>query len=123
MGEGIYNSICGGGAISRGLFAVDGESASKNAIAAMAKRGIDISKHLSKKITLEDVAEADEVFAMTSAHKEMLVSALPQFEYKIKTLGEAAGGPDVSDPYGGSEEVYESCAAQIEKYIRKVVEG
>lgn len=120
MAEGIFNFLSGG-AVSRGIYA-EGTIASENAVKAMEKMGIDISKHVSTQLTAENVKEADLVLTMTKGHKAVIVNAVPDAEDKVFTLGEYAGGGDVSDPYGGSEEVYEKCAHEIYDYIERIVE-
>ena len=120
MAEGIYNHLSSG-ASSRGLSA-EGGIASEKAIVIMEKMGIDISKHESKQLTLDDVKNADFIFTMTIGHKNVILSACPEAEDKVFTLGEYAGGEDVADPYGGSEAVYEKCARQLYEYIERIIE-
>ncbi len=120
MAEGIFNSLYNG-AVSRGLMA-EGGCASGNAVKAMEKMGIDISKHISTQLAFEDVIESDLVLAMTRGHKNTIIRALPEAEGKVFTLGEFAEGDDVSDPYGGDEERYDKCAEELYGYIKKVVE-
>ena len=120
MAEGIFNSLSEG-AISRGLFA-EGTKASENAVKAMAKMGIDISEHVSTQLMREDVENADLVLCMTKGHKNAVLSAMPEAEGKVFTVGEYADGADVSDPYGGSEAVYDSCAKELYEYIERIVE-
>ena len=120
MAEGIFNSLSEG-AISRGLFA-EGGAASENAIKAMAKMGIDISRHVSKPILKEDVEEADLVLCMTYTHKAALLAIMPEAEDKIFTLGEYADGLEVVDPYGGDEFIYDKCAKMLYEYIERIVE-
>lgn len=123
MAEGIYNSVCGGGAISRGLMVPEPAPVSENARLAMEKRGIDISRHKSAQLSANDISEAAEIYTMTDSQKKYIASVLPQFAYKVKTLGEAAGGDDVSDPFGGDAAEYEKCATQLEEYIKRVAEN
>lgn len=120
MAEGIFNHLSEG-AISRGLMASVGSPASENAVKAMEKMGIDIKGHVSRQITIEDVKSADLVLTMTRGHKAALAQ-LPDAEGKVFTIGEYAGGADVSDPYGGNADVYEKCAEQMYGYIEKIVE-
>lgn len=120
MAEGIFNNLSEG-AFSRGIYA-EGTAASENAVSVMKKMGIDISKHISTQLTLKDINESDLVLTMTKAHKMAILSACPEAEEKVFTLGEYAEGGDVSDPYGGNEAVYEACAREIYDYIKKIVE-
>lgn len=120
MAEGIYNHLSGG-AFSRGLMAEGGEP-SENAVKAMAKMGIDITNHISTQLCAEDVSAADLVLTMTKGHKAAIVNALPQMAGKVFTVGEYAGGEDVTDPYGGDEAVYDKCAKELYNYIERIVE-
>lgn len=120
MAEGIFNSLSEG-AISRGIFA-EGTAASENAVKAMAKMGIDISSHVSRNITREDVETADLVLCMTVAHKNAVLIACPEARGKVFTVGEYADGDDVSDPYGGDEAAYDDCAKMLYDYIKRIAE-
>ncbi|MBQ8002752.1 MAG: low molecular weight protein arginine phosphatase [Clostridia bacterium] len=120
MAEGIFNSISKG-AISRGISA-EGGNASEKAIVTMEKMGIDISKHVSTQLSVEDINQSDLVLTMTKGHKNIILSVLPMCKDKVFTLGEYAGGSDVADPYGGSEAEYDKCARQLYEYIEKIVE-
>lgn len=120
MAEGIFNFLSGE-AISRGIYA-EGGGASINAVRAMEKMGIDITGHKSTQLTREDIEEADLVLGMTKGHKNAILAAMPGAEGKVFSLGEYAEGGDVSDPYGGSEAVYEATARQIYEYIERIVE-
>ena len=120
MAEALYKSITGKDAISAGLSAVNGSRASEHSVSVMAKRGIDIKEHLSRQIDISMLEEASAVLTMTEGHKAMLLYAAPEFSEKIFTIYEWAGkSGDVADPYGGSEEVYEECAKELEELIRE----
>ena len=120
MAEGIFNSLSEG-AFSRGIYA-EGGRASENALSVMDKMGIDITGHISTQLTCDDVNEADLVLAMTKVHKAAILSVMPEAKDKVFTLGEYAGGGDISDPYGGDEAVYEKCARELYDYIERIVE-
>ena len=95
---------------SRGLYA-DGSPVSENAAAVMAEAGIDISGHVSKTVTKEDVETADRIICLSPSHKEALLSAGVAPE-KLSVLG---GG--VSDPFGQGKEVYRVCRDEIFRAI------
>lgn len=121
MAEGIYNSLSEG-AFSRGLAVPEGCGASKNAITVMKNRGIDITSHKATQLSDADVNDCDVVLTMTKGHRDILLYHYPEARRKIFTLGEYVDGIDISDPYGGNEQVYEACARQIEEYVKKVIE-
>lgn len=90
-------------------------AASAHASAVMARRGIDVSEHLSRALTPEMVRQADHVFAMTESHRRTILDMVPSSEGSVELLLE---GEDVVDPIGGSEKDYERCARVIEKGLQ-----
>lgn len=107
------DSVC-----SAGLYAAQGSPASQQAAAAVLPYGASLQDHRSQPVTQQLLQEADCVIAMTYAQKQTLSAyCAPQ---KLFTLGELSGGEDVSDPYGGGQNVYNACAAQIYAYLQKM---
>jgi protein-tyrosine-phosphatase len=105
---------------SAGIFAEDGASASDNAIAALAKFGIDLSHHSAQPVTEDLIKQCDLILTMTKAHKQVLEQVA---KGKVYTLSEFAGGDgDILDPYGGDLEEYEECAQQIYDALVDVAE-
>ncbi len=105
---------------SRGVTTMPGLPASKEAIQAMSKKGVDISTHLSAPISSRDIAEADLVITMTLVHKQMLLSRHPEFRHKIRTLSELLPGVlsgGVTDPFGQSQAVYDDTSDILEKSL------
>ena len=96
---------------SCGLFA-DGSAVSKNSADAMNEIGIDISSHISKQITKEDIENADRIICMSPSHKQALESI-------CVTNSEVLGG-GISDPYGYDLDVYRLCRDQIVNEIDKL---
>lgn len=96
---------------SCGLFA-DGGPVSKNSADAMSEIGIDISSHVSKQITKEEIENADRIICMSPSHKQTLESI-------GVTNAEVLGG-GIFDPYGQDLESYRLCRDQIIKEIDKL---
>ena len=99
--------------ISAGLMAQESAAASSHAIAAMHERQLDLKAHRSQPVTETLLAEADLILTMTSSHKAALLQAAPG---KLFTISEYAGGDlgkNVSDPFGGSLDLYRECAKEI----------
>ena len=84
---------------SRGL-AASGAGVSANSRIACAEKGIDISGHISRQITAEDIMSADKIICLSPSHKAALLSAGVK-DSKLFLLG---GG--ISDPYGGNFLIY-----------------
>ncbi len=105
---------------SAGVWAVDGNPASENAVEVMAERGIDISDHIAHTINAGDVAEADLILVMSREHGRMIRNTWPQYEWKIHRLSEMSGKrQDIQDPYGGPIEEYRATADIIDHYIEQ----
>ena len=100
---------------SAGLSADEG-GASEFSILAAEEYGVDVSAHRARQLTLEMIEEAERVYTMTPAQAYLL----NQLVKGKKILPLTAEG--ISDPYGGSEEVYRSCAKEIKKAVEALGE-
>ncbi|MEE1282218.1 MAG: low molecular weight protein arginine phosphatase [Acutalibacteraceae bacterium] len=90
---------------SAGLIANNGEPVSEKAVITCKEYNADISTHKAKQLTLETLNSSDYFVCMTESHTQALINAgIP--ENIIYTL-------NVSDPYGGSLELYKECCKQI----------
>lgn len=107
--------------LSAGLAAHGEYPPSSHALAAMDRRGLDLSAHRSRQLQPELVKAADIILTMTAAHKRVIAAAAPDAAGKVHTLAEYAGEEgDVADPFGGSGDLYEACAAEMERLIEKI---
>lgn len=91
---------------SAGLCA-NGEKVSENACAAAKERNIDISRHISKQITQEDINWADKIFCLGKSHYNALLSVGADAK-KLFVLGDG-----IADPYGSGIEVYRMALNEI----------
>jgi protein-tyrosine phosphatase len=106
--------------VSVGIRAVEGRKASRHAIIVMAQRWIDITDHIARTITADDVEKASLILVMGQAHDEMIRQTWPQYAWKVYRLSEMVGKrQDVKDPYGGSIAKYEAAADVIANYINE----
>src|SRR5436190_6765370 len=126
MAEGLFRNAVRGRrpfrVMSAGVGAVDGQPASDHAVRALHQLGIDISNHRSRHLTWESVSEADYIFGMTHSHVDAIMLLYPQAAEKTFLLREFdetldAYENDISDPIGGSYDVYCNCRDQIEQGI------
>ncbi len=108
---------------SAGIFAVDGERASKGARMSMKSRG-GLPDHRSRFLSDEIMEWADLVLVMTGSHKRNLLTRYPHLEDKVFLLYEFATGRDidVEDPFGGPLEVYEIVRKQLEDVIERLLD-
>ena len=108
--------------LSAGLGAMNGQPPTPHSVEAMRELGIDISKKRSRMLTAELVREADYIFGMTHSHVDTIVLLYPLAADKTFLLREfdetlEPFKKDISDPIGGSYEVYLNCRDQIEQGI------
>ncbi len=108
--------------ISAGLGAAEGQPPSPHAVQAVKELGIDISRGRSQMLTTDLVDEADYIFGMTHNHVETVMVMHPAAAEKTFLLREFDETldffeKDISDPIGGSYEIYLDCRDQIEQGI------
>lgn len=108
---------------SAGIFALDGQRASKEAIEVLKADGIDISSHRANMIYRDLLEEADLILTMAVSHKGVLLSQYKFIKGKVYTLKEYAYGieEDVVDPFGRDINVYKDTKEEIEKALEKIV--
>ncbi len=120
MAAAVYNAQFAGDdshAYSCGLSA-DGSGISHNAALVLEERGIvsgtknAFREHISHTIKENDIQMADLVVGITSRHAMSLLFAFPEAASKITALP-----MDISDPYGGDEDVYRICLSQIQEAL------
>ncbi len=126
MAEGLFRrAVQGSGnyrVISAGLGAMDGQAASAHAVQALKELGVDITHHRSQQLTGEMVESADFIFGMTHNHIDTVMLLYPHAAEKTFLLREFDDTldpfeKDISDPIGGSYQVYLTCRDQIEQGI------
>src|ERR1044071_5244275 len=130
MAEGIFrHAVQGRGSyrvVSAGLGAMEGQPPSAHAVDAVKELGIDISGQRSRMLSPSLVAQADYIFGMTHSHVDTVMLFYPQAAEKTFLLREFDDTldpfeKDISDPIGGSYEVYLACRDQIEQGLASVL--
>jgi len=106
---------------SAGTFAGEGQPAARDAIAAAAERGLDLSGHRSQPVPIADLDRWDLVLGMTSGHVQALED---RSETKLHLLAEFAVGSNesVPDPIGQGAEVYRRTFAALEHWIEAALD-
>ncbi len=101
--------------LSAGISAMPGAPAANQSVEVMRQYGVDISSHCSQPMTGRIAKCADVIFALTSGHRQAIVSQWPELKNTVKTL--RPDGGDISDPIGSPVAVYQSCAQQIDQCL------
>jgi RpiB/LacA/LacB family sugar-phosphate isomerase len=130
MAEGLFRHAvknCQGfRVLSAGVGAAEGQPPSSHAVRALKELGIDISRQRSQMLTADLVENADYIFGMTHGHVDAVNLLFPQAAEKTFLLREfdetlEIFEKDISDPIGGSYEVYLNCRDQIEQGIASML--
>jgi RpiB/LacA/LacB family sugar-phosphate isomerase len=130
MAEGLFRHATKGHTqfrvLSAGVGAVDGLPPSEFAVRALKELGIDIAKQRSRMLTADLVNQADYIFGMTHSHVDAITLLYPHAAEKTFLLREfdetlESYENDISDPIGGSYEVYLNCRDQIEQGIASML--
>ena len=107
-------------AISRGLYANEGEPITPLAIQALETAGIkpcpqnDYHTHTARNLSTADVQDCDLLVAVSAGHAMQMLLQFPQAAHKITCLP-----TPIDDPWGQGIEVYQRC---LESIIRGVNE-
>ena len=112
--------------MSAGLGAINGQAPSTYAVRGLKEIGIDIVGLRSRMLTGQMVQEADLIFGMTHGHVDAINLLYPQAVEKTFLLREfddtlQVYEKDISDPIGGSYDVYLNCRDQIEQGIVSIL--
>ncbi|MBI5775440.1 MAG: ribose 5-phosphate isomerase B [Verrucomicrobia bacterium] len=112
--------------LSAGVGAIDGMAPSTYAVRALRELDIDIAGQRSRMLTAEAVQAADYIFGMTRGHVDAITLLYPRATEKTFVLREFDDTldffeKDISDPIGGSYEVYLNCRDQIEQGIESML--
>jgi len=93
--------------------ASSGGSATEHARQTMIHMGLSIEDHYSQQLSAAAVEEADLIIALAHSHRDVVRSHFPEARERVHLI-HATG---VSDPIGGSLEVYRRCAEEIEQAV------
>lgn len=115
--------------LSAGTAVMEGCPAAPQAISVLKTRSIDLSEHRARQLMPELIEKADYIFTMTARHKEQVLLLEPSAAGKVFTLKEFIrddqegedSNPDIVDPFGGTEAVYEVCAGELDVIISAIL--
>jgi len=103
---------------SAGVMAVAGTQVSREAVAACAEVGVDITGCTSRSISAALVAESDYIFVMCENHRRLITANWPEAAQKCQLLAENAGIPD---PIGQGLDVFRRTRQLIDDALSKRV--
>ncbi len=136
MAEAFFNNLAGDRlcAGSAGI-AASGSAASSNTVTVLKSNySLDVSNHKSRTITEQDIKDSYLIITMTSNHKEHILTRFPDAQDKTYTLGQYIESDDagscandfdcrydIPDPYGMSIQVYNHCAMEINRAVKRLL--
>jgi len=110
--------------ISAGIMILAGLGASVETREVLKKEGIDVSGHLSQRVTKEMVDRSDIILVMESMHENRILELAPEAKNRLFLLKEFAKMNDnnlnISDPAGGSLEFYENTFYTIKDAVERI---
>ncbi len=105
---------------SAGLVVLFPEPCNPKAEETCKKYGLDISGQIAKPLVQKDLDDNTLVLTMTAEQRFRVMSHV-EGKYTIFSIKEFVGEQgDVSDPYGGSLEVYDECFNELSRLIKEV---
>lgn len=109
---------------SAGVYAAAGQEASVYAAKTLREHNI-VHHHSSMSLSEEEVEWATHILTMTEGHKSIIINSFPKALDKVFTLKEYVNdnikNRDVTDPYGGSQEVYRETFQELQFLIHKLI--
>ena len=113
---------------SAGVGALPGQAPSQNSVQALNEWGIDISAQRSQMVSEELIQQSDWIYGMTQGHVDAIRAIFPDASEKVLLLrhfNEELQGYDkeISDPIGGSLEIYKTCRDEIKQGIDRMIEA
>ncbi|AKJ65088.1 Sua5/YciO/YrdC/YwlC family protein [Kiritimatiella glycovorans] len=109
---------------SAGISAAEDMPATQNAVHVLREKGIDMSGHLSRRLTTALVRDSDLIVTMTAAQREEVCRLAPECASRVKLLTSFhvnGGGEDVHDPIGGDEEAYRQVRDRIDSALSDLI--
>lgn len=107
---------------SSGIAPVPGLNTAPGTVKTLREEGIEASGHRARRLTPDDVKEADIVLVMEKRQKQEVLRIAGSGEEKIFALNEFAGtGGDIFDPFGHSIEIYTECKNMIKEALNNLL--
>ena len=111
---------------SAGVSAYAGQPAAANAVSALKKVGIDLSKHASQPLSQQMVDRALAYFCMTESHLAMLnyqIDPPPPHAFLMRSFMPGDVDREIPDPFGRSLSDYEACRDAMVEAIPSLVDA
>ncbi|MFH0826344.1 MAG: L-threonylcarbamoyladenylate synthase [Candidatus Omnitrophota bacterium] len=112
--------------LSAGIMMMAGFGASHETAEVLKREGMDVSGHLSQRISSEMIGRCDLILVMEKLHEEKILEMAPQVKNRLFLLKEFAkiegNHLDIPDPIGKSFEFYEKTFDLIRETVERVAQ-
>ncbi len=102
---------------SAGTSTFAGIGAAPNTISVMKEEGIDVSGHIGKNINRDILKRSDIIFVMEIAHRNVIISLIPEIKDRVRLLKESQ---DIPDPIGRPFEEYRDILGIIKEEVGNI---
>ncbi len=105
---------------SAGLAAGTGMLASRQAVAVLAEKGLDLTPHRSRGLVQDMIDSATLIMVMTKMQAEELQHFFPTAQdriYLLSSFNPAHRGADIQDPIGGELDLYRRIRDEINQAL------
>jgi protein-tyrosine-phosphatase len=105
---------------SAGTWIPNGLEADKRMITWAADRGLDLSEHVTQRVSGKLLVDYDLVVVLDQGHYEAIVNNYPGMIGKVVGLSELSDGfYDIPDPVSLSDEDFNEIALEVENLVKK----
>jgi len=102
---------------SAGVSPLEGMRPTDQACRVLARENINMNDHLARRIDIDMVKEASNIYVMDEFHKNYVLQKFPNAENKVKLLLPH----NIIDPIGKPLEVYERIFEEIREGVEKII--
>jgi protein-tyrosine phosphatase len=106
--------------MSAGIAATPGGRPSLEAVQVMSQSGLALDGHVAQPLSQRLARYADIMLTMTNGHHHAIINEWPDIADRVQVL--RTDNRDISDPIGGSLEVYRECAKQMETHLQSRID-
>jgi protein-tyrosine phosphatase len=106
--------------MSAGIAATPGGRPSLEAVQVMSQSGLVLDGHVAQPLSQRLARYADIILTMTNGHRHAIVNEWPDIADRVQVV--RTDNRDISDPIGGSLEVYRECSKQIETHLQSRID-
>ncbi len=120
IAEGLFREALGPAVevASAGLRALEGFAAHHDALEVLAERGIDLSAHRGRQLTLEMALAADLILVMDQSQRLLCERMMPSVRGRVYLVGQWLEPPEeVDDPFGYGPEAFRRTLELIDRCV------